>query len=105
MLPDGGDWALYRADGTLEIDVRLTLRTNDGASIYVRYGGVRHMAPEVQARMARGEPVDPGEYYFRTVPIFETGHARYGWLNNIVAVGVGERLPPGRIRYSVFEIL
>jgi hypothetical protein len=46
-------------------------------------------SPEVQARLVRNEPVDPGEYYFRTAPVFETGDARYGWLNNIVAVGVG----------------
>jgi hypothetical protein len=77
VLPDGGDWALYRADGTLEIDVRLTLRTHDGAYIYVRYGGVRHAAPEVHARAARGEPTTSDDYYFRTTPTFETGDPRY----------------------------
>lgn len=105
VLPDGGDWALYRADGTLELDVRLTLRADDGGFVYVRYGGVRHTAPEVHARAARGEPIAPEESYFRTTPVFETGNAHYGWLNTIIAVGVGERLPPARIRYSVFEIL
>ncbi len=105
MLPDGGDWALYRADGTLEIDARITWRTHDGAFVHVRYGGVRRASPEVQARLARGEPVDPGEYYFRTAPVFETGDARYGWLNDILAVGVGERVAPGTLRYAIFEIL
>jgi hypothetical protein len=66
---------------------------------------VRRASPEVQARLARGEPVDPGEYYFQTAPVFETGDARYGWLNDIGAVGVGERAAPGTIRYAVFEIL
>jgi Protein of unknown function (DUF3237) len=105
VLPDGGDWALYRADGTLEVDVRLTLRTDDGALIYVRYEGVRRASPEVLARLGRGEPVDPAEYYFRTAPVFETGAVGYAWLNDIVAAGVGERPAPGQIRYSVFEIL
>ena len=38
-----------------------------------------------------GDKVDPGEYYFRTTPVFETGDFRYAWLNGIVAVAAGER--------------
>jgi hypothetical protein len=105
VLPAGGaDWALLRADGVLELDVRLTLETDDGACVHMRYGGLRHGPPEVMARLARGEAVDPGEYYFRIVPRFETGDARYAWLNAIVAVGIGERRAAGP-RYSVHEIL
>jgi hypothetical protein len=105
VLPDGGDWLLLRPDGVLEQDVRLTLKTDDGAFIYVRYAGMRHGPPEVMARLAQGEVVDPSEYYFRVAPVFETGAERYAWLNNILAVGVGERLPPNVVRYSVFQIL
>jgi hypothetical protein len=105
VLPDGGDWLLLRPDGVLEQDVRLTLKTDDGAFIYVRYAGMRHGSPEVMARLAQGEVVDPSEYYFRVAPVFETGAERYAWLNNILAVGVGERLPPNVVRYSVFQIL
>jgi hypothetical protein len=105
VLPEGGDWALIRSDGALELDVRLTLRTDDGALLYVRYGGVRHAAPEVLARLASGEAVDPDEYYFRTTPTFETSAPQYTWLNGIVAVGLGERHPPDVIAYSIFEIL
>ena len=67
--------------------------------------GMRHGPPEVMARLAQGEIVDPSEYYFRVAPMFETGAERYAWLNNILAVGVGERLPPNMVRYSIFEIL
>src|SRR5215471_9537203 len=48
---------------------------------------------------------DPSEYYFRVAPMFETGAERYAWLNKIMAVGVGERLPPNKVRYEIFEIL
>ena len=34
---------------------------------------------------------------------FETASDKYGWLNNIVSVGLGHRLPTGPI-YQVFEI-
>lgn len=33
-----------------------------------------------------GEEVDPAKYYFRAMPVFETGAAKYDWLNRIVAV-------------------
>jgi hypothetical protein len=105
VLPHaGGDWVLIRNDGSLQLDVRLTLETDDRALIYMSYRGVRHGSPEIDQRLARGEPVDPASYYFRTAPFFESGAAKYAWLNNIVAVGVGERLPNG-VRYEVFEIL
>ncbi|HYK78640.1 MAG TPA: DUF3237 domain-containing protein [Micropepsaceae bacterium] len=105
VLADGGDWLLIRPDGTLELDVRITLKTDDGALIYARYAGMWHGRPELMARLAQGEAVDSSEYYFRIAPLFETGAERYTWINKIMAVGVGERLPPNVIKYSIFEIL
>ena len=67
--------------------------------------GMRHGPPEVMARLAQGETVASSEYYFRVAPMFETGAERYAWLNKILAVGVGERLPPNMVRYDIFEIL
>lgn len=105
ILPHaGGDWLLTRADGSFQQDVRMTLETDDGALILMTYRGVRHASPDVSAKIARGEPVDRSEYYLRTSPFFETDSARYAWLNHIVAVGVGERVPNGA-RYEVFEVL
>jgi Protein of unknown function (DUF3237) len=104
VLPGGGDWALTRADGALLLDVRLTIETDDGALIFCRYDGIRHGPQEVMARLGAGEPVDPSEMYFRTQPRFETAHPAYTWLNRILAVGIGERLPAGP-RYHIHEIL
>jgi hypothetical protein len=105
VLPHaGGDWVLIRPDDSLALDVRLTLKTDDEALIYMTYRGVRHGPAAVMARLARGERVDPAQYYFRTAPMFETASERYAWMNNIVSVGVGERLADG-VRYRVFEIL
>ena len=100
----GGDWLLMRADGVYQLDVRVTLQTDDGALILMTYRGVRHATADVSARLARGERVSPDDYYLRTVPSFETSVPQYRWLNDVVAVGVGERLPDGVI-YDVFEIL
>lgn len=100
----GGDWLLMRADGVFQLDVRVTLQTDDGALILMTYRGVRHAPGDVTAKLARGERVDPSQYYLRTAPFFETSSPRYGWLNNIVAVAMGERLPDGVV-YRVFEVL
>ena len=68
------------------------------------YRGLRHGPQDVLARLDRGEPVDPAEYYFRTACLFETAAERYAWANGVVAVGVGHRFPDGPV-YSVFEVL
>jgi hypothetical protein len=46
VLPGGGDWVLMRRDGVSELDVRITLRTDDGALIFVSYRGISTLAPE-----------------------------------------------------------
>lgn len=102
--PGGSDWILMRPDGAAQLDVRLTLRTDDGALIGMTYRGVRHGPASVIDRLNRGEKVDPSEYYFRTSPFFETSADRYEWLNRIVAVATGHRPPEGPI-YRVFEVL
>ncbi len=100
----GSDWILVRPDSALQLDVRLTLKTNDGHLIGMTYRGYRHGPAAVIERLNRGEPVDPSEYYFRIAPFFETSSEKYGWLNRIVAVGLGHRLPEGPV-YRVFEVL
>ena len=104
LAAPGGDWLLLRPDGVLVLDVRLTLRTDDEALIYMAYRGLRHGPAEVMQRLNAGEPVDPSSYYFRMTPIFETASQRYAWLNGIVAVGVGRREPTGPV-YQLHEVL
>ena len=105
VLPQAGsDLLLVRADGSYQQDVRLLLRADDGALILMTYRGVRHASAEVSARIARGEPVTPSDYYLRTAPFFETSSPKYAWLNKIVSVGIGERQPDA-VTYEVFEIL
>ena len=105
VLPGGSaDWLLLRADGVLEMDLRATLRTDDGALISMRSFGLRHGPPDVIAALGRGETVDPATYYFRTTPRFETGHPAYTFLNRLVAVASGDRRPDGPI-YTIHELL
>jgi hypothetical protein len=103
ILPGGSDCAITRTDGVLELDVRLTLETHDGALIHMTYTGMRHGPGDVLALLGR-ETVDPSRYYFRIVPRFETSSPEYAYLNRLVAVGLGDRQPDGPV-YSIFEIL
>ena len=100
----GSDLLLVRQDGSAQQDVRLILRTDDGALILMTYRGVRHASEEVNARIARGEHIPPSDYYLRTAPFFETSSPKYAWLNKMVTVAVGERQLDG-VNYEVFEIL
>ena len=104
VLPGGGDWTLVAPDGSARLDVRITLCTDDDALVYAHYNGVLHAPADVIGRLRGGEPVDPGEYYFRVAPFFETASAKYAWLNRIVAVGVGRR-GPAEVSYKVHELL
>jgi uncharacterized protein DUF3237 len=104
VLAGGADWMVIDSDGVAHVDVRLTLQTNDGDRIYMTYRGLRHGPAAVMARLQRGELVEPSEYYFRITASFETGSKKYAWLNRILAIGVGHRLPAGPV-YYIHEIL
>ena len=104
VLPGGGDWIVTRPDGVMLLDVRLALETDDKQLIYMTYRGMRHGPQWVMDRLNKGEKVDPSEYYFRTVPWFETASEKYEWLNRIITVAIGRREPTGPV-YDVFQIL
>ena len=104
VLPGGGDWQIIRADGAADLDARYTLETDGGRLIQVRSQGLRHGPPEILARLAAGEPVDPSRYYFRTVLRFETGAGELDWLNRVIAVARGVRLPRA-VQLNAFEVL
>lgn len=103
VLPGGADWQTLRSDGVAELEARYTLRTDDGALIYVRNHALRHGPAEVMAALAAGRPVDPASYYFRGTTFFETSAARYAWLGRHIVVCTGER-QAALVKLSFFQI-
>ena len=103
VLPGGADWQVIRADGVADLDARYTLETSDGALIYVHNHGYRHGPADVLKKLAAGEDVDPALYYMRTTPLFETGDARYAWLNRLICVGTGAR-KKSSVHLEIFEV-
>ena len=103
ILEGGADWQTIRPSGVTDAWARYTLRAADGAIIVVTNIGIRRASPEVSARLAAGERLDPSEYYFRTAPVFETGAAAHRWLTEATFVCAGERWPD-KVVFKVFEV-
>jgi len=94
VLPGGADWQTIRIeDGAAQIYARYTLQHEDGTVVGVVNPGVRRGPPEVIARLAAGEMVDPSSYYFRTTPQFEVAPGPHQWLADNAFVCVGTRWP------------
>ncbi len=103
ILPGGADWLLVDNDGVGHLDVRITLETEDGAWIYGQYLGVLVMNEKVNIALTKGGGTAYGDTYFMTQPRFETGDARYKWLNSLVAVAEG-RLAHKAVEYRLFKV-
>jgi hypothetical protein len=88
VLAGGGDWVTTRKDGVRELDLRITLQTDDGALVHMTFSGVR----------------DDARGYFRTLPRFETAAPKYAFLNKLLAVGAGEISPDGPV-HVIEEVL
>lgn len=86
ILEGGGDWQNIRPDGVVEIDTRYTLKTDDGALIYLTNQGLR----------------DGG--YMRTFSRFESNDVRYTWLNKRLFISDGAKVD-GVVKHNFYEIL
>jgi hypothetical protein len=104
VVPGGADFQVLRDDGVAELEARYTLRTDDGALIYVRNHALRHGPPEVMAALAGGRRVAPDSYYFRGATFFETSAARYAWLTRHIVVCTGQREPAG-VKLKFYKVL
>lgn len=86
----GADW-LTVAGTVGTIDARMTIETDDGALVYLSYGGRMDLSS------------GPGGAPLYTAPRFETGDLRYAWLNLIQAVAKGT-LDGSSLHYEVAEV-
>lgn len=91
LVEGGVDWQINRGDGVLDISAHYVIRADDGALIEVTSDGMRHAEPPVMERLARGEAVDPKEYFFRTLIRFQTGASAWLHLNKTMAIASGRR--------------
>lgn len=86
LVEPSGDWGIQRADGGLNLDVRLALRTDDGHDIFMEYRGV-----------VDGQRIHVGG-------LFEAGAGPYAWLNTRQYVGVGNRNSDATLSYRFYAL-
>lgn len=103
----GADWSLIRADGVGSLNVRMCLKTDDGAMIYVHWHGLMAFEPDEQDYALdfakEDDPQGAQRYYFRASPQFETADERYAWLNKMVCV-TKSRTGGGGVIHRVFAV-
>jgi Protein of unknown function (DUF3237) len=104
ILPCGADFQIIRPNGFTELEAKYAFEMDDGAIVYIENIGIRFGPKPLLDRIAKGEIVDPAQIYFRSVPKFETGAAKYRWLMENLFVGVGARYPE-RVEIDVHQVL
>ncbi|HEV2481896.1 MAG TPA: DUF3237 domain-containing protein [Puia sp.] len=106
LAQGGGDWGLILDSTTFKIDGRATIRTDDGALIYMTYSGYDYADPKTFALISAGKAGDlsPADYYFRTSVSFEASSPKYVWLNHTVAIGEGRFTTSGTVVYRIYAI-
>jgi hypothetical protein len=84
------DWLAITEGGVAIFDIRLTLKTDDDAVIYLAYAG----------RADWSEGLGRGPIYVGAE--FEAGDERYRWLNALHLFGKGG-VADGGVRYDFFQ--
>lgn len=103
ILPGGGDWVVVGSDRVARLDVRATMRTDDGALIHVTNTGRARLDDEAAARLYDGELIRSDEMYARSSPLFETGDERYAWLNPLHTVAVNQ-FSLSEVHYRIYAV-
>ena len=104
VLAGGTDWQEIAGDGTLEIQARYLLETDQGERIEVRSEGIRTGSPEILSQLAQGAELPASAYYFRTAIRFRTAAPRLVRLNDLLAFSHGQRVR-AVVQLALFELL
>jgi hypothetical protein len=104
ILPGGADAQLIKENEVADISARYVLQTDDNALIYLSNTGIRIASKEVLKKLSAGETVHEDDYYFRTVPVFETSSEKYSWLMKSLFIAKGIR-NPDNVVIQVWKVL
>src|SRR3954452_23176931 len=100
----GADFQIIRPNELIELEAKYAFETDAAAVFYVENKGLRFGPVELLQKLKRGEPVDPALIYFRTVPRFETGAAKYRWLMENLFIASAAR-HADRVVIDVHQVL
>jgi hypothetical protein len=92
LAATGIDWMRVGPDGFWRPDVRAQFMTADSAVALMQYSGPVEQTERFKAAAESDQPTAWDEQYMRLSVTFDTGDARYNWLNKSLFVGVGRPL-------------
>jgi Protein of unknown function (DUF3237) len=105
IVAPSGDWFRILPSGVSRLDVRLTIKTNDGALISLTYNGIFRDTKEVEARAEKGEVLTSKDLYFMIAPTIQTSARRYHWLNGVQFIGkMVSYKNDSYVKYDIFAV-
>jgi hypothetical protein len=104
LAATGMDWMRVDTDGFWRPDVRAQFLTEDGAIVLMHYTGLVEQTDRFKSAAASDQPTNWDDQYMRLSIAFDTGEARYSWLNKSLFVAAGRLLGTGRIEYAVYRV-
>lgn len=105
VINPSGDWVRVLPNGNMKIDVRLTLKMDDGELVYMTYGGIlKAPDPASWSRFMSGKKINAPEWYYVITPSFETTSKKYQWLNDVQGIGKFVSIQTGEDAHVAFDI-
>jgi hypothetical protein len=107
VIAPSADWERVMPGGNYRLDVRATLKTEDGALVYIAYNGIVSLSKESFDRLMKGETLTSKELYFIAAPTMETSSDKYAWLNHVQCVYKIAEMKMGEsafVKYDLFIV-
>jgi Protein of unknown function (DUF3237) len=105
IVAPSGDWLRVMPSGVSRLDVRATIKTDDGALIYITYNGIINESKETEDRANKGEVLTSNDVYFIIAPTMQTSAKKYDWLNGVQCIGkMVEVKEDSYVKYDIFAV-
>ena len=107
VIAPSASWERIMPGGNGRCDVRATLKTDDGALLYMTYNGISSLSKESFDRLMKGETLTSKDLYFVAAPTLQTSSDKYAWLNHVQCVYKFVEMKAGEnafVKYDLFIV-
>lgn len=102
VVDDGGDWLVFRSDGTIDTDSRMMIAADDGTLLYMRSRGCIR-TPSGAASGLGGDAQGDVAHPYRCAPYFDAPPGPHAWLSQTLLLGTGTVSRQGCV-LELFEV-
>lgn len=107
IVAPAGDWIRIMPAGNARIDVRQTVKTDDGALIYISSNGIVSYTKESWNRLMKEEVITGEDHYLILAPTMQTSAEKYLWLNHVQCIGKVVEAKIGEnafVKYDIYVV-